>query len=143
VVLDEPRATHIRWAFKTFALGQHTLRQLAEELTDRGSRCSRPSGYRSGRRLSRWSIRSCTTAITSAGSPCPDFYCRGRQKDTNGCQQGYVAVDRVEAAVAQHWEQYRLSEARRQELRAAVLELFRARTAGAEQEIASQQARPA
>jgi site-specific DNA recombinase len=36
VVLDEPRATHIRWAFKTFALGQHTLRQLAEELTDRG-----------------------------------------------------------------------------------------------------------
>jgi hypothetical protein len=36
VVLDEPRATHIRRAFKTFALGQHTLRQLAEELTDRG-----------------------------------------------------------------------------------------------------------
>jgi hypothetical protein len=36
VVLDEPRATHIRWAFKTFALGQYTLRQLAEELTDRG-----------------------------------------------------------------------------------------------------------
>jgi hypothetical protein len=50
-------------------------------------------------------------------------------------------VPRSWAAVAQHWEQYRLSDERRQELRAAVLELFKARTAGAEQEIASQQAR--
>ena len=58
------------------------------------------------------------------GGQYPYFYCLGRQKDANGCQQGYVAVDRVEAAVAQHWEQYRLSDARRQELRAAVLELF-------------------
>jgi site-specific DNA recombinase len=75
------------------------------------------------------------------GGQYPYFYCLGRQKDANGCQQGYIAVDRVEAAVVQHWEQYRMSEARRQELRAAVLELFRARTAGAEQEIASQQVR--
>jgi chromosome segregation ATPase len=46
-----------------------------------------------------------------------------------------------EAAVAEHWEQYRLSDERRKELRVEVLELFKARTAGAEQEIASQQAR--
>jgi site-specific DNA recombinase len=75
------------------------------------------------------------------GGQYPYFYCLGRQQDTNGCKQGYVAVERVEAAVAQHWEQYQLTEDRRRELRAAVLELFRARTAGAEREIASQQAR--
>jgi site-specific DNA recombinase len=28
------------------------------------------------------------------GGQYPYFCCRGRQKDTNGCQQGYVAVDR-------------------------------------------------
>lgn len=36
VTVDEQRAGHIRWAFKTFALGQHTLRQLAEDLNARG-----------------------------------------------------------------------------------------------------------
>ena len=208
VVLDEPRATHIRWAFKTFALGQHTLRQLAEELTDRGFTMpatvrlpERPASIQAVHKIlhNRYYLGRVTFSgveypgrheplideptfqlvqsllasrnlagdkpqmrphplkgtifcgrcgrrfgivyANGHGGQYPYFYCLGRQKDANGCQQGYVAVDRVEAAVAQHWEQYRLSEARRQELRAAVLELFRARTAGAEQEIASQQAR--
>jgi site-specific DNA recombinase len=36
VVVDPERAEHIRWAFRTFARGHHTLKQLTDELTDRG-----------------------------------------------------------------------------------------------------------
>jgi site-specific DNA recombinase len=36
VVLDEERAGHIAWAFRTYAAGFHTLSQLADELNDRG-----------------------------------------------------------------------------------------------------------
>jgi hypothetical protein len=77
------------------------------------------------------------------GADDPYFYCLGRQKDANDCQQGYVAVERVEAAVTRHWDSYRLSDERRAEVWAAVVALFRTRTAGAEKDIAAQQARVA
>jgi site-specific DNA recombinase len=208
VVLDEPRAAHIRWAFQTFAHGQHTLRQLTDELTDRGFTMpatvrlpERPASIQQVHKIlhNRYYLGRVTFSgveypgrheplideptfqlvqsllasrnlagdkpqtrphplkgtiycgrcgrrfgiayANGHGGQYPYFYCLGRQQDPSACPQRYVAVDRVEAAVAQHWSNYRLIDARRQELRAAVLELFHTQNAGAEQEIASQQAR--
>jgi site-specific DNA recombinase len=208
VVLDKPRASHIRWAFKTFALGQHTLRQLTDELTDRGFTMpatvrlpERPASNQAVHKIlhNRYYLGRVTFSgveyagrheplideptfqlvqslldsrnlardkpqtrphplkgtiycgrcgrrfgivyANGHGGQYPYFYCLGRQQHPSACQQGYVAVDRVEAAVAQHWDRYRLTDEQRRELRPAVLELFRTQTAGADREIASQQAR--
>jgi DNA invertase Pin-like site-specific DNA recombinase len=208
VVLDEPRAAHIRWAFKTYALGQHTLKQLAEELGDRGFTLpatvrlperpasvqivhkilhnryylgrvtwggveyagrheavidqatfdavqallasrnmagdkpqQRPHPLKGSIYCGRCGRRFGIVYANGRGGQYPYFYCLGRQKDANNCQQGHVAVDRVEDAVAKHWQTFQLTEVRRQELRTAVLDLFHTQTAGAEAEIASQQAR--
>jgi site-specific DNA recombinase len=36
VVVDPERAPHVRWAFETYAAGQHSLRMLTAELAERG-----------------------------------------------------------------------------------------------------------
>jgi site-specific DNA recombinase len=206
VVLDEPRAAHIRWAFQTFARGQHTLRQLAEELADRGFTLpatvrlperpasiqmvhkilhnryyvgrvtfsgveypgrheplideptfqlvqalldsrnragekpqTRPHPLKGTLYCGRCGRRFGIVYANGRGGQYPYFYCLGRQ--SGECTQGYVAIDRVEAAVAQLWDSYRLSDDQRAELRAAVLELFQSRNTGAKAEITKQQAR--
>lgn len=65
----------------------------------------------------------------------------GRQQDGNGCAQRYVAIDRVEAAIAEHWATYLLTEERRAAVRAGVLAIFQAQAKGAQDEIATRQAR--
>lgn len=208
VILDPARAEHIRWAFATYARGHHTLKQLADDLTERGftmpatarlperpvslqqvhkilhnryylGRVSfegveyqgrhdaltdestfeivaallasrnlakekpqrRPHPLKGTIFCGRCGSRLGITYANGHGGQYPYFYCLGRQKDSAGCIQGYVAIERVEAAVLEHWKTFQLSENRRAEIRTAVLAIFREQTAEASEEVARQQSR--
>ena len=69
------------------------------------------------------------------------FYCLGRQKDKNDCQQGYVPIGQVERAVRDYWTRVHLPKERIAALRQAVLESFTGKHAETEAEITTQRAR--
>jgi site-specific DNA recombinase len=75
------------------------------------------------------------------GGVYPYFYCLGRQKDSSGCPQMFVRVERIEAAVLRHLDTFRLDDVRREELRRVVMARFGDQVAGAQREVASQQGR--
>ncbi len=129
----EPLVDH-----QTFEAVQHILtsRNLAGDKPQR-----RPHPLKGTLYCGRCGRRFGIVFANGRGGQYPYFYCLGRQKDASGCPQSYVAIERVEAAVLKHWDTYQLTDERRQQVRAKVLDLFRSQTAGAEREIGRQQAR--
>lgn len=89
-----------------------------------------------GTRLGISYSRSHTKAIY------PYFYCLGRQKRKNSCQQGFVPIEVIEAAAVDYWQSHvRLDEQRSAEIRQVVANWLLARQASSGKTIAAERRR--
>ena len=75
------------------------------------------------------------------GTTYPYFYCLGRQADPNTCNQPYISVERIEAAVVDYWQRLRVPTARLRRLRDEIMQSFAGRHAEGQAEIKAQEDR--
>ncbi len=177
VIVDPERAPHVRWAFEAYATGDYLIRELAEDLADRGlttvktgKKGGRPMSvsavelmlanpyyigivtfrgaqytgrheplidiklwdevqalkearrhskakpykhphYLKGSLFCRCGSRLGVTKVRKPhGVEYDYFYCLGRQKRQNGCQQKYVSMESVERGVERIWRSVQLPD---------------------------------
>src|SRR6266536_1777083 len=97
IALDPERAPLVAWAFEAYATGEWSLRDLLDELTDRGL-TNRAGGNRPERRLHLSKFNQMLRAHY--------FFCLGRHTRRTGCTMPYLQLEDVEAALVRYWRQH-------------------------------------